>query len=55
MSTDQTPDPPAMVLDQDKTDEFGHGENSGDQSTATDKPVETPKSPTADPMATDVY
>lgn len=55
MSTDQTPDPPAMNLDQDKTGEFGHGEHSADQPTATDKPVEQPKSTTADPMKTDVY
>lgn len=54
MSTDQTPDPPAFNLDQDKTDEFGHGANSADQPTATTQPVVKPKSSEADPMQTNV-
>lgn len=55
MSTDQTPDPPAMTLDADKVSEYGNGDNSADQATATDTPVERPSSGTADPMATGTY
>jgi hypothetical protein len=44
-----------MSLDADKTAELSNGDNSADQPTATDMPVEKPKSPTADPMKTDVY
>lgn len=55
MSTDQNPEPPAMNVNQDKVDEFGHGANSADQQFATDKPVGQPKSGEADPMKTDEY
>lgn len=55
MSTEQGPVPAAMNLDADKVSEFGHGDNSADQPTATDMPVERPASPNADPMKTDVY
>lgn len=52
---DQKPDPPAFDLDEGKRGEFGLGEHTADQETASTQPVGQPESGTASPTKTGVY
>jgi hypothetical protein len=53
--SDQKVDPPALDLDEGKRSEFGLGEHTADQETASTQPVEIPESGTANPNKTGVY